>query len=67
MVYNVSSGWIVVFADHRVEKEIAALSKDVRANFERIVDLIEGYGLEKMHEPQVKYIKGKIMGDASKG
>jgi phage-related protein len=67
MVYIKNSGWVVVFADHRVEKEVSALAKDVRANFERIVDLIEVYGLENMHEPQVKHIKGKIWEMRAKG
>ena len=66
MVY-ISNKWVVVFADHRVEKEISAFSVDVRANLERIVDLIEEYGLENVHEPNVKHIAGKIWEMRAKG
>ena len=67
MVYMTNGGWEVVVADHKVEKEVFTLAKDVRANFDRIVDLIEGYGLESMREPQVKHISGKIWEMRAKG
>jgi len=36
------------------------LADDIRADFLRIVDLIEPYGLEDVHEPYVKHLKGKV-------
>ena len=67
MVYNMQSGWLVILADHRVEKELKLLAKDVRGNFYKIVELIQDYGLENMREPQVKHIKGKIWEMRAKG
>lgn len=33
---------------------------DVRASFERIVKLIRDFGLERVHEPYIKHIEGRI-------
>ena len=60
MVYSSPSGWSVVFADARAEKEVSRLSFNIRAHFERTVDLIERYGLEAVHEPHVKHLRGKL-------
>jgi phage-related protein len=60
MVYNSSSGWRVVYGNARAEKEIERLAVDVRADFGRIVGLIECYGLDEVHEPYVKHLRGKL-------
>ena len=60
MVYNTSSGWVVVYGDKRAEKEVSNLVDDVRAHLLRIIDLIEKYGLEQVHEPYVKHLRGKL-------
>jgi phage-related protein len=60
MVYATSSGWIVVYGDQRAEKEIGKLAEDVRADFLRIVNLIERHGLENVHAPYVKHLRGKL-------
>ena len=60
MVYNTSSGWIVLYGDKRAEREVGKLAEDVRANLEKIVGLIESYGLENVHEPYVKHLQGKL-------
>jgi len=60
MVYNTPSGWVVDFCNRRAEKELAAMAGDIRADFARIVDLIEKYGLSNMREPQVRHLAGKI-------
>lgn len=60
MIYSTPSGWTVVFGDHRAEKEVSKLAIDIRAHLERTVDLIERYGLEAIHEPHVKHLRGKI-------
>jgi len=60
MVYIKNSGWVVIFADHRAEKEIAELADDVRADFLRIVEMLETHGPEKVHAPYVKHLQGKL-------
>ncbi len=60
MVYNQSSGWQVVFGCRRAEKEIEGLAVDIRADFARLVELIERYGLEHIHAPHVKHLRGKL-------
>jgi phage-related protein len=60
MVYTTPSGWAVIFGDRRAEKEVSKLADDVRADFLRIVDLVERYGLEEVHEPYVKHLQGKL-------
>jgi hypothetical protein len=34
-----------------VKAELDALAEDVRASFERIVQLVQAVGLERVHEP----------------
>ncbi len=60
MVYNTPSGWVVSYGDRRAEKEVGKLADDVRADFLRIVDMVEQYGLEQVHEPYVKHLRGKL-------
>ncbi|HTC09908.1 MAG TPA: hypothetical protein VK726_14140 [Acetobacteraceae bacterium] len=43
-----------------VEAELEALPADVRARFSRYVVLIESQGLEKMREPHVKHLEGRL-------
>lgn len=40
--------------------EIEALPADVQARFRRIAALIETSGLERVHEPYVKHLEGKL-------
>lgn len=40
--------------------ELDALPADMRAKFERIVALIQSHGLEKVREPYVKHLDGKL-------
>lgn len=53
-------GWSVRFLDAEVRAELDALPVDIRASFERIVHLIEGAGLERVHEPYVKHLEGPL-------
>ena len=32
----------------------------MRASFERIVELVRAFGLERVHEPYIKHIEGRI-------
>jgi hypothetical protein len=52
--------WTVGFLDSVVEREVAALPRDMRAKFERIVGMIETMGLDQMREPYVKHLQGPL-------
>jgi phage-related protein len=52
--------WSVLFANSAAQAELDALPVDMRAKFERIVMLIRDHGLEKVREPYVKHLEGKL-------
>lgn len=52
--------WTVLFVDAGVRGALDALPRDIRANFERIVGLIEEFGLERVREPYVKHLDGPL-------
>lgn len=52
--------WTVGLLNSVVEREVAALPRDMRAKFERIVGMIETMGLERMREPYVKHLEGAL-------
>jgi phage-related protein len=53
-------GWSVVFLSEVVRAELEALPKDIIASFLRISQLIESEGLERMRDPYVKHLEGKL-------
>ena len=59
--------WIVELLDDRVRDELEALPPDMQARFRRIVELIQGYGLERVHEPHVKHLQGPLWEMRMKG
>ncbi len=59
--------WIVELLDDRVRDELEALPADMRARFRRIVELIQGYGLERVHEPHVEHMEGPLWEMRMKG
>jgi phage-related protein len=59
--------WAVEFLDDDVAAALSALPEDIRASFERIVGLIEGYGLTRMREPYVRHIEGPVWEMRMKG
>ena len=59
--------WTVEFLDEQVQAELDAFPADVRARFERIVLLIQSHGLEKVHEPYVKHVEGRLWEMRMKG
>ncbi|MCB2077481.1 MAG: type II toxin-antitoxin system RelE/ParE family toxin [Novosphingobium sp.] len=59
--------WLVEFLDEAALAEIEAMPADIRARFVRIVELIEGYGLERVGEPHVKHLEGKLWEMRMKG
>lgn len=59
--------WTVTYLDEGVQAEIAAVPRDIRSKFERIVMMVQEYGLERVHEPYVKHIEGPIWEMRMKG
>jgi phage-related protein len=52
--------WSFVFVNAEAKAELDVLPPDVRASFERIVELVLAFGLERVHEPYIKHIEGRI-------
>jgi phage-related protein len=52
--------WSIVFVSAAAQAELDALPVDMRARFERIVNLVQSHGLEKIREPYVKHLEGKL-------
>jgi len=59
--------WVVELLDDRVQEELEALPPEMQARFRRIVELIQGYGLERVHEPHVKHLEGRLWEMRMKG
>lgn len=59
--------WKVEFLSAAVQGEMEAQPKDVQARFLRIVELIEGHGLERVREPHVKHLQGPLWEMRMKG
>ncbi|NOT40112.1 MAG: type II toxin-antitoxin system RelE/ParE family toxin [Alphaproteobacteria bacterium] len=59
--------WTVEFFSEAARDEMEALPEDIRARFERIVDLIKSKGLSEMREPYVKHLEGKLWEMRMKG
>ena len=53
-------GWKVETSNETVDAEVEALPEDMRARLARIANLIEEKGLERMGEPHVKHIEGRL-------
>jgi phage-related protein len=52
--------WIVETLDANVDAELDELPADMRAYLQRIVGLIETYGLEQVREPYLKHLEGRL-------
>lgn len=52
--------WAVGFFSNDAMAELRALPRDMQAMFERIVVMIEANGLERMREPYVRHVEGKL-------
>jgi phage-related protein len=59
--------WIVEFLDEDVKASLDAFPLDIRANFQRIVELIQSHGLERVREPYVKHLEGPLWEMRMKG
>src|SRR5437016_14028794 len=67
MQYYRRMAWIVEVLDARVRDELEVLPADMKARFRRIVELIQGHGLERMREPHVKHLEGPLWEMRMKG
>ena len=59
--------WVVEFFDEDVKAVLDALPVDIRASFQRIVELIQSHGLEQVHEPYIKHLEGPLWEMRMKG
>jgi len=53
-------GWVVEFLSNAVEAELRGLPADMQARFFRIIELLESRGPERVGEPHVKHLDGKL-------
>ncbi len=52
--------WVVETLNEAVDSEIEAMPLDIRAAFVRLAQRIEAVGLERIREPHVKHLRGKL-------
>jgi phage-related protein len=52
--------WAVSFLNEEIKETLDALPPDLRASFQRIVELIQAHGLERMREPYLKHLEGPL-------
>lgn len=59
--------WAVEFLNEEVKASLDAFPLDIRASFQRIVELIQAHGLERVREPYVKHLEGPLWEMRMKG
>ena len=59
--------WTVELVSDEVRDELDGFPVDIRAKFERIVNLIREFGLENVREPYVKHLEGRLWEMRRKG
>jgi phage-related protein len=52
--------WSVGFLDEETKAALDALPVDFRASFQRIVELIQAHGLDRIREPYLKHLEGPL-------
>jgi phage-related protein len=52
--------WTVETLNHTVDEELSALPADMRARFTRVVRLIESFGVDRVGQPHVKHLQGRV-------
>jgi phage-related protein len=52
--------WRVDFLNEAVAAEVNALPRDMQAKFLHIVELMRSFGVERLREPYVKHLEGKL-------
>jgi phage-related protein len=58
---------MVELLDDRVRDELDSLPPYMQARFRKVVELIQGYGLERVHEPHIKHLEGPLWEMRMKG
>ncbi len=53
-------GWTVETLNETVDAEVESLPEDMRARLARIARLIEEKGLERVGEPHLKHVEGRL-------
>jgi phage-related protein len=56
--YNRRMQWTVAFLNEEIKGALDTLPPDIRASFQRIVELIQANGLEQIREPYLKHLEG---------
>ena len=59
--------WSVGFFGIETKAALDAFPLDIRASFERIVELIHAHGLERVREPYLKHLEGPLWEMRMKG
>jgi phage-related protein len=59
--------WHVEFLDDAVMATLSAFPQDIRASFERIVTMIASHGIDRMREPYVRHLEGRVWEMRMKG
>jgi phage-related protein len=59
--------WSVEFLNETVLAEMQGQPNDIKAKFAHIVQLVEAVGLERVHEPYIKHLEGKVWEMRMKG
>ena len=59
--------WLVEFLNEEVKEALDGCPLDIRAHFQRIVELIQSHGLERVREPYVKHLEGPLWEMRMKG
>ena len=57
----------VGFLNEEIKEALDALPPDIRASFQRIVELIQAHGLERIREPYLKHLEGPLREMCLKG
>ena len=52
--------WMVEYLSQTVVEEAEALPVDMQARLQRIIELVQLFGLERVHEPHVKHLDGSL-------
>jgi phage-related protein len=52
--------WTVETLNHTVDEELHALPADMRARFTHVVRLIESFGVDRVGQPHVKHLQGRL-------
>ena len=52
--------WQIGFLDEQTQAALDRFPADIRASFQRIVELIQAHGLERVREPYLRHLEGPL-------